>query len=121
MTLSFESIRLRNGETYPFDGAIESIRAPNGDPIRVNRDGTFENGDGRDGSRTRQAVERGALGAVLGGLIGAVAGGGKGALIGGAVGAGVGAGTVLVQGRDRFDLQRGTELTFTSSDLRYRW
>ena len=121
MTLAFESIRLRNGETYPFDGAIESIRAPNGDPIRVNRDGTFENGDGRDGSRTRQAVERGALGAVLGGLIGAVAGGGKGALIGGAVGAGVGAGTVLVQGRDRFDLQRGTELTFTSSDLRYRW
>jgi outer membrane lipoprotein SlyB len=87
----------------------------------VNRDGTFENGDGRDGSRTRQAVERGALGAVLGGLIGAVAGGGKGALIGATVGAGVGAGTVLVQGRDQFDLRRGTELTFTSGDPRYQW
>ena len=60
------------------------------------------------------------LGAVVGGLIGAVAGGGKGALIGGAVGAGVGAGTVIVQGRDRFDLQRGTELTFTSGDPRYQ-
>ena len=119
MTLYLESIRLRNGETYPFDGVIESIRTPNGEAIRVDR-GTIENSDGRDGSRTRQAVERGALGAVLGGLIGAVAGGGKGALIGVGVGAGVGAGTVIVQGRDRFDLQRGTELTFTSGDPRYR-
>ena len=34
--------------------------------------------------------------------------------------AGVGAGTVIVQGRDRFDLQRGTELTFTSGDPRYQ-
>jgi hypothetical protein len=53
--------------------------------------------------------------------MGAVAGGGKGALIGAGVGAGVGAGTVLVQGRDQFDLQRGSELTFTSGDPRYRW
>jgi hypothetical protein len=121
MTLDFESIRLRNGDTYPFDGAIESIRTPNGDTIRVNRDGTFENGDYREESRTHQAVERGAIGAALGALIGAVAGGGKGALIGAGVGAGVGAGTVFVQGRDRFDLQRGTELTFTSGDPRYRW
>ena len=76
-------------------------------------------GDGEN-SQTRQAVERGAIGAALGAVIGAIAGGGKGALIGGAVGAGVGAGTVIVQGRDRFDLQRGTELTFTSGDPRYR-
>jgi len=120
MTLYLESIRFRNGDSSPFEGAIESIRAPNGDAIMVDR-GTIENGDGRDGSRTRQAVERGALGAVLGGLIGAVAGGGKGALIGAGVGAGVGAGTVLVQGRDQFDLPRGTELTFTSGDPRHRW
>ena len=31
-----------------------------------------------------------------------------------------GAGTVIVQWRDRFDLQRGTELTFTSGDPRYQ-
>jgi hypothetical protein len=66
-------------------------------------------------------VEHGAIGAVVGGLNRAVAGGGKGALIGGAVGAGVGAGTVIVQGRDRVDLQHGTELTFTSGDPRYPW
>jgi hypothetical protein len=120
-TLYFESIRLRNGDTYPFDGVIESIRTLNGDTIRVDRDGTFENGAGRGDSRTRQAVERGAIGATLGALIGAIAGGGKGALIGAGVGAGVGAGTVLVQGRDPFDLQRGTEVTFTSGDPRYQW
>lgn len=120
MTLVMENIRFRNGDASPFEGVIESIRAPNGDTIRVNRDGAIvAPGDGED-SRTRQAVERGALGAVLGGLIGAVAGGGKGALIGAGVGAGVGAGTVIVQGRDRFDLQRGTELTFTSGDPRYQ-
>jgi hypothetical protein len=121
MTLYFESIRLRNGDTYPFDGALESIRTPNGDTIRVDRDGAFENGDSRGDSRTHQAVERGAIGATLGALIGAIAGGGKGALIGAGVGAGVGAGTVLIQGRDQFDLQRGSELTFTSGDPRYRW
>ena len=120
MTLFIENIRLRNGDASPFEGVIESIRAPNGDTIRVSRDGAIvAPGDG-DNGQTRQAVERGALGAVLGGLIGAVAGGGKGALIGAGVGAGVGAGTVIVQGRDRFDLQRGTELTFTSGDPRYQ-
>jgi DNA-binding TFAR19-related protein (PDSD5 family) len=120
MTLVMENIRFRNGDASPFEGVIESMRTPNGDTIRVDRDGTIETpGDGDD-SRTRQAVERGALGAALGALIGASVGGGKGALIGGAVGASVGAGTVIVQGRDRFDLQRGTELTFTSGDPRYR-
>ena len=120
MTLFIENIRLRNGDATPFEGVIESIRTPNGDTIRVNRDGAIvAPGDGET-SQTRQAVERGALGAVLGGLIGAVAGGGKGALIGAGVGAGVGAGSVIVQGRDRFDLQRGTELTFTSGDPRYQ-
>jgi len=120
MTLSMDNIRFRNGDASRFEGVIESIRAPNGDAILVDR-GTIGSGDGRDESRTRQALERGAIGAVVGGLIGAVAGGGKGALIGGAVGAGVGAGTVIVQGRDRVDLQRGTELTFTSGDPRYPW
>ena len=120
MTLSMDNIRFRNGDASRFEGVIESIRAPNGDAILVDR-GTIGSSDGRDESRTRQALERGAIGAVVGGLIGAVAGGGKGALIGGAVGAGVGAGTVIVQGRDRVDLQRGTELTFTSGDPRYPW
>jgi len=120
MTLYFESIRLRSGEAFQFSGVIESIRTPNGEAIRVDREGSVENRDRRDESGTHETVERATIGAALGALIGAVAGGGKGAAIGAAVGAGVGAGTAIVEGRDRFDLPRGTELTFISGDPGYR-
>jgi hypothetical protein len=120
MTLYLESIRLRSGETFPFDGVIEGIRTPNGEAIRVDREGTVDSRERHDEGRTQETVEHGAIGAALGALIGAVAGGGKGAAIGAAVGAGVGAGTAIVEGRDRFDLPRGTEVTFTSADPRYR-
>ena len=120
MTFYFESIRLHSGQTFQFDGVIESIRTPNGEAIRVDRGGTFENEDRRDESGTHETVERATIGAALGALIGAVAGGGKGAAIGAAVGAGVGAGTAIVEGRDRFDLPRGTEVTFSAGEPRYR-
>ena len=120
MTLFLESIRLRSGEMFPFDGVIVRIRTPNGEAIRVDRAGTVESGYRRDEDRTQETIERGAIGAALGALIGAVAGGGKGAAIGAAVGAGVGAGTAIVEGRDRFDLPRGTELTVISGDPRNR-
>jgi hypothetical protein len=110
MSLNLQSIRLRNGAMYEFDGVIESIRTPDGQMIRVDRGGSVESLD----SQTHETVERGAVGAALGALIGAIAGGGKGAAIGAVVGAGVGAGTAVVEGRDRFDLQRGTQVTFTS-------
>lgn len=110
MTLSLRSIRLRDGRTHRFDGVIEGVRTPDGEAIRVDREGTVD----EDGSRTRRAVERGAIGAGLGAVIGAVAGGARGAAIGAAVGAGVGAGTVIAQGTRRLDLPRGTEVTVTS-------
>jgi len=56
-------------------------------------------------------IEHRAIGAALGAPIGAVVDGGKGA----AIGAGGGAGTVMIEGRDRLDLPRGTEVTLTSS------
>jgi outer membrane lipoprotein SlyB len=93
---------------------ITGIRTPDGDTIRVDREGGVEDRDYRDGSQSQETVERGAIGAALGALIGAVAGGGKGAVIGAAIGAGVGAGTAIVEGRDRLDLQSGTELAITS-------
>jgi hypothetical protein len=114
MTLNLRSIRLRNGSSYRFDGVIEDIRTPDGETVRVDREGTIDTPD----SQTRKTVERGAIGAALGAIIGAIAGGGKGAAIGAVIGAGGGAGTVLVAGRDRLDLQRGTELTITSGDPR---
>jgi len=116
MTLNLSSIRLRNGRSGEFDGVIEEIRTPDGESVRMDREGTVDRRD----SQTRQAVQRGAIGAALGAVIGAVAGGGKGAVIGAVIGAGGGAGTVLLTGRDRLDLQRGTELTITSRDPTYR-
>lgn len=114
MTLALRSIRLRNGNAHQFDGVIEDVRTPDGQAVRVDREGTIDSDD----SQTRKAVERAAIGAALGAVIGAVAAGGKGAAIGAAIGAGGGAGTVLVEGRDRLELQRGTEVTITSGDPR---
>jgi hypothetical protein len=114
LTLSFQNIRLRDGRSYRFDGVIENIRTPDGDTVRVDREGTVDQQE----SRTQKAVERGAIGAALGAIIGAVAGGGKGAAIGAVIGAGGGASTVMIEGRDRLDLPRGTEFTITSGEPR---
>ncbi|MGE5814906.1 MAG: YMGG-like glycine zipper-containing protein [Acidobacteriota bacterium] len=116
MTLDLRSIRLRNGRSSQFDGVIEEIRTPDGETVRVDREGAVDTED----SQTRMTVERGAIGAALGAVIGAVVGGGSGAAIGAAIGAGAGAGSVLIGGRDRLDLPRGTEVTITSGDPTYR-
>jgi hypothetical protein len=110
MSLNFESIRLRNGRTYPFAGVIVNLRTADGETIRVDNEGTVE-----DNSQSEKAIERGAIGAAVGAIIGAITGGGQGAAIGAVIGAGGGAGTFIVQGRDQLDLPRGTELTITSS------
>ncbi len=39
MSLTFETIRLRNGQTYRFAGILESVRTPNGDAIKVDNGG----------------------------------------------------------------------------------
>ena len=110
MTLNFESIRMRDGRTRPFAGTIESIRTVNGETLHVESGGTIE-----DDSQTAKTVERSAIGAAVGAIVGAISGGGKGAAIGAAIGAGGGAGTVIVQGRDHLDLERGTELTIVAT------
>ncbi len=110
MALNFESIRLRDGRTYPFAGVIEHVRTANGETITVDTGGTLE-----DKSRTDETLQRGAIAAAIGAIIGAMTGGGQGAAIGAVIGAGGGAGTVIAQGRDQLDLPRGTELTIRSS------
>jgi type IV secretion system protein VirB10 len=114
LALSFESIRLLDGRTYQFTGVIENVRMPDGEAIRVDREGTVED----ENSQTEKTVQRGAIGAAVGAIIGAAAGGGKLAAIGAVIGAGGGAGTVIVEGRDQLDLPRGTELTIISSTPR---
>jgi phage tail tape-measure protein len=106
MTLNFDSIRLRNGNSSRFAGLVESVRTAQGDTVNVDNEGVV-----RDDNQTTKTVERTAIGTAVGAIIGAIAGGGKGAAIGAIVGAGGGAGSVYVQGRDDLDLARGSELT----------
>jgi len=110
VSLEFDTIRLRNGQTYRFGGIVDSVRTTSGETITVNNEGTV-----RDNNQTTKTVTRAGIGAALGALIGAIAGGGQGAAIGAGVGAGAGAGTVILQGRDDIELGDGTEFSITAS------
>jgi hypothetical protein len=113
MTLDFDTIRLRNGQSYRFAGILETVRTPSGDVVRVDNEGAV-----RDSDQTKTTVQRTAIGTAVGAIIGAIAGGGKGAAIGAVIGAGAGAGSVYVQGRNDLDLTAGTELTVRSTGPR---
>ena len=113
VTLDFDTIRLRNGQTYRFAGILETVRTPSGDVVRVDNEGAV-----RDSDQTKQTVTRTAIGTAVGALIGAIAGGGKGAAIGAVIGAGAGAGSVYVQGRNDLDLPAGTEVTVRATGPR---
>ncbi|HEU4597904.1 MAG TPA: hypothetical protein VFS10_22440 [Pyrinomonadaceae bacterium] len=110
MAFNFDTIRLRNGQTYSFAGFIESARGMNGEVVRVDNEGVSD-----DDSRGETTAQRGAIGAAVGAIIGAIAGGGKGAAIGAIVGAGAGAGSVYVQGREDLELLSGSEVTIRAS------
>jgi len=110
ISLEFDTIRLRNGQSYRFAGIVDSVRLASGENVTVNNEGTV-----RDNNQTTKTVTRAGIGAALGALIGAIAGGGQGAAIGAGVGAGAGAGTVILQGRDDVELAEGTEFMITAS------
>lgn len=110
MTLDFDTIRLRNGQTYSFAGILTSVRTLNGETVKVDNEGAAQ-GD----NQTKQTVTRAGIGTAIGAIIGAITGGGKGAAIGGIIGAAGGAGSVYVTGQDYLELPRGTELTIRSS------
>jgi hypothetical protein len=111
MTLDFERIRTRDGRTYNFAGTIDNVSLPNGERVRVDREGNVE----EDDSQTSRTVTRSAIGGAIGALIGAIASGGKGAAIGAAVGAGAGAGSVFIEGRDDLELPSGAEIAIRAS------
>ena len=110
VSLEFDTIRLRNGQTYRFGGIVDGVRTASGETVTVNNEGTV-----RDNNQTTKTVTRAGIGAALGALIGAIAGGGQGAAIGAGVGAGAGTGTVILQGRDDVELTDGTEFSITAS------
>ncbi len=110
MGFEFGTIRLRNGRTTDFGGALESIRTTRGETLQI-ENGSAEDSDSQGG---RTATRTG-IGAGIGALIGAITGGGKGAAIGAAVGAGAGAGSVIVGGRDDLELLSGSEFRIRSA------
>jgi hypothetical protein len=113
MTLTFDSIRIRDGRSHRFAGILQSVHSTDGEIVKVDNEGSV-----RDDSQTTKTAQRAAIGTAVGAIIGAIAGGGKGAAIGAILGAGGGAGSVYVQGRDDLDLNPGTELTIRSSGPR---
>ncbi|HWT03809.1 MAG TPA: YMGG-like glycine zipper-containing protein [Pyrinomonadaceae bacterium] len=110
VTLNFDTITLRNGQSYRFAGITESVRTPEGETVRVDNEGSV-----REDNRTSTTAKRAGIGTAVGAIIGAIAGGGKGAAIGAVIGAGAGAGSVYVQGKDDLELVSGTELTLRAS------
>lgn len=110
ITFNFERITLRSGETYEFAGYLQGVTDTNGKAVKIDTEGTAK-GD----SQTKETVKRGGIGAGLGAIIGAIAGGGKGAAIGAIIGGGAGAGSVVLQGKDDLDLQKGSIITITAS------
>lgn len=113
MTLDFETVRLRNGQTYRFAGTLSGVRTVKGETVKVDTEGSAQ-GD----NQTTQTVTRAGVGTAIGAIIGAIAGGGKGAAIGAAIGAAGGAGSVYITGKESLELPQGTELTIRSGSPR---
>jgi hypothetical protein len=105
MTLAFDSVELREGRSGVMHGQVVRVYDADSESSKVDEEGRVQSG-----SRGKQAVKRGGIGAVAGAIIGGIAGGGKGAAIGLIVGGAAGAGSLAVQGSKELRLERGSEL-----------
>jgi hypothetical protein len=103
MNLAFDSVRLQNGRSGTLHGYV--TRVYGNDAGRADNEGGVESG-----SRTKQTIKRGAIGAGAGAVLGAIIGGGKGAAIGLLIGGAGGAGSLAVQGSKELKLESGTEM-----------
>jgi hypothetical protein len=103
MNLTFDSVRLSDGRSGTLHGYVTRVYGSGA--------GTADNEGGiESGSRTKQTVKRGAIGAGAGAVLGAIVGGGKGAAIGLILGGAGGAGSLAVQGSKELKLESGTEM-----------
>src|SRR5205085_8988801 len=105
MTLAFDSIELREGRGGALHGQVARIYDTDSESSRVDEEGRVQSG-----SRGKQAIKRGGIGAAAGAIVGGIAGCGKGAAIGVIVGGAAGAGSLAVQGSKELKLERGTEI-----------
>ncbi|HXD34452.1 MAG TPA: hypothetical protein VN643_25255 [Pyrinomonadaceae bacterium] len=103
MNLDFDRITLTDGRTGTLHGYVSKVYGEGA--------GTADNEGGvQSGSRTKQAVKRGGIGAAAGAIFGGIVGGGKGAAIGLLIGGAGGAGSLAVQGSKELKLESGTEM-----------
>ncbi|HWP42865.1 MAG TPA: peptidoglycan-binding protein [Blastocatellia bacterium] len=102
--LAFDSIRFRSGDAAPLDAELLEVRQSESVKV-VDEEGNIESG-----SRGKQSIKRGAIGAAVGGVLGALIGGGKGAVVGILVGGGAGAGSLIIDGSKELRLESGTEM-----------
>ena len=72
-------------------------------------------GTAKGDSQTKETAKRGGIGAGAGAIIGAIIVGGKGAVLGAIIGGGAGAGSVVLQGKDDLDLQKGSSINVVAS------
>ncbi len=103
MNLAFDSVRLSEGRSGTLHGYVTRVYGSGAG--QADTEGGIESG-----SRTKQTVKRGAIGAGAGAVLGAIVGGGKGAAIGLILGGAGGAGSLAVQGSKELKLESGTEL-----------
>lgn len=106
MNLDFTRITMPDGRTGKLHGYVSRVYGD--DAGRADNEGGVESG-----SRTKQAVKRGGIGAAAGAIIGGIAGGGKGAAIGLLIGGAGGAGSLAIQGSKELKLENGTEMLIT--------
>lgn len=96
--VSFDSVRLPNGQTYRFGGVINGVISAEGDNISV-------------AQQTPVRQTRGGVGNILGALIGAI----SGQPIEQTAATGI-SGTILTQPRDVFNLREGSQFIITASN-----
>lgn len=109
LSLAFDRIRLRTGESIAFDAQVLEVIGEKS-AKKVDEEGNIESG-----SKGKTTAVRTGGGAALGAIVGGIAAGGKGAAIGAAVGAGVGAGSTYIQGSNKVKLEAGTEIVIKST------
>src|SRR5689334_433756 len=105
MNLAFDSFEPREGRSGAIRGQVVRIYDADSESSKVDEEGRVQSG-----SRGKQAIKRGGIGAAAGAIIGGIAGGGKGAAIGLIVGGAAGAGSLAVHGSKELRLERGTEM-----------
>jgi hypothetical protein len=108
MNLDFDRITMPDGRTGVLHGYVSRVYGEGAG--RADNEGGVESG-----SRTKQAVKRGGIGAAAGAIIGGIAGGGKGAAIGLLIGGAGGAGSLAIQGSKELKLENGTEMLITTT------